>query len=58
MKADLPRKAIQAIAGAMSSHQSMATQLLSDEATREVFITVLYESLKKDAGTDLIEQAR
>ena len=58
MKADLPRKAIQAIAGAMNSHHSMATQLLSDEATRDVFITVLYELLKKDAGADLIEQAR
>ena len=58
MKADLPMRAIQAIAGAMSSHQSMATKLLSDEATREVFLTVVYELLKKDAGTELREMAR
>lgn len=58
MKADLPVKAIQAIAGAMSSNTSMATKLLSDEATREVFLTVIYELLKKDAGADLLTSAR
>ncbi|WP_438300420.1 type I restriction endonuclease subunit R [Pseudomonas sp. NMS19W] len=58
MKADLPRKAIQAIAEAMGSHQSMATQLLSDEATRDVFLTVLYELLKKDVGSELLSQTR
>jgi type I restriction enzyme R subunit len=58
MKADLPMRAIQAIAGAMSSHTSMATKLLSDEATRDVFLTVVYELLKKDAGADLLEGAR
>ncbi|MEO8641270.1 hypothetical protein [Pseudomonas sp.] len=54
MKVDLPTKAIQAIAGAMSSHAIMATKLLSDEATRDVFLTVVYELLKKDAGADLL----
>ena len=34
----------------MSSHTSMATKLLSDESTRDVFLTVVYELLKKDAG--------
>jgi type I restriction enzyme R subunit len=58
MKADLPTKAIQAIASAMSSHASMATKLLSDEATRDVFLTVVYELLKKDAGTDLLSSTR
>lgn len=58
MKADLPIKAIQAIAGAMSSHQTMATKLLSDEATRDVFLTVVYELLKKDAGAELLSSAR
>ena len=58
MKADLPTKAIQAIAGAMSSHASMATKLLSDEATRDVFLTVVYELLKKDAGADLLSSTR
>tara|TARA_B100001059_G_C17517293_1_gene418928 strand:+ start:203 stop:604 length:402 start_codon:yes stop_codon:yes gene_type:complete len=41
MKADLPSKAISAIAAAMSSHASMATKLLSDESTRDVFLTVV-----------------
>ncbi|THG82982.1 type I restriction endonuclease subunit R [Pseudomonas sp. A-1] len=58
MKADLPIKAIKAIAGAMSSHQAMATKLLSDEATRDVFLTVVYELLKKDAGAELLGTAR
>ena len=56
MKADLPTKAIQAIAG--GSHTSMATKLLSEEATRDVFLTVVYELLKKDAGADLLSSAR
>jgi len=50
MKADLPTKAVAAIASAMTSHTSMATKLLSDESTRELFVTMLYELLKKDAG--------
>ncbi|MCY1392263.1 type I site-specific deoxyribonuclease, HsdR family [compost metagenome] len=58
MKADLPTKAIQAIAGAMSSHTSMATKLLSDESTRDLFLTVVYELLKRDNGGDLLGQAR
>lgn len=58
MKADLPSKAIQAIAGAMSSHTSVATKLLSDESTRDVFLTVVYELLKKDAGGALATEAR
>ena len=58
MKADLPSKAIQAIASAMSSHTNMATKLLSDESTRDVFLTVVYELLKKDAGADLLGSAR
>ncbi len=58
MKADLPGKAIQAIAGAMSSHQVMATKLLSDEATRDVFLAVVYELLRRDAGASLLESVR
>ena len=58
MKADRPSKAIQAIARAMSSHTSMATKVLSDEYTRDVFLTVVYELLKKDAGADLFGSAR
>jgi len=58
MKADLPIQAIKAIAGAMTSHQAMATKLLSDEATRDVFLTVVYELLKKDAGAVLLTSVR
>ncbi|HHN0564416.1 TPA: hypothetical protein ACRNVW_006406 [Pseudomonas aeruginosa] len=58
MKADLPTKAISAIAAAMNSHTSMATKLLSDESTRDVFLTVVYELLKKDAGADLLGATR
>jgi len=53
LKADLPSKAVAAIAEAMSSHTSMATKLLSDESTRDLFLTVVYELLRKDAGADL-----
>lgn len=42
----------------MSSHQTMATQLLNDESTRDLFLTVVHELLKKDAGSGLLEQAR
>lgn len=58
MKANLPQAAIQAIVAAMGTHQAMATKLLSDEATREVFLTVVYELLKKDSAGDLLNAAR
>lgn len=58
MKADLPKRAIEAIYRARETHENMTTQLLSDESTREIFMTVLYELLRKDAGADLIKQAR
>ena len=58
MKADLPAKAIQAIASAMSSHTSMATKLLSDESTRDLFLTVIYEFLRRDAGAELLTSTR
>ncbi|WP_459705648.1 hypothetical protein [Stutzerimonas marianensis] len=47
IKADVPSKAISAIAAAMSSHTSMATKLLSDESTRDVVLTVVHELLKR-----------
>ena len=40
-----------------SSGVNMATKLLSDEATRDVFL-VVYELLKKDAGADLLGSTR
>jgi len=58
MKANLPAAAITAIVGAMNTHQSMATRLLSDEATRELFLGVVYEMLKKDLSADLLAASR
>lgn len=58
MKANLPSAAITAIVGAMNSHQSMATQLLSDEVTRELFLGVVYAMLKQDVSGDLVAAAR
>ncbi len=39
---------MQAIVGAMETHKSLATRLLSDEATRAVFLDVVYELLRRD----------
>jgi type I restriction enzyme R subunit len=36
----------------------MATKLLSDEVTREVFLGVVYEMLKNDISGGLISTAR
>ena len=58
MKADLPSKAVAAIAAAMSSHTTMATKLLSDASTRDVFLTVVYELLKTGGGAELLKSAR
>lgn len=58
LKADLPTRAVAAIAAAMSSHTSQATKLLGDESTRDLFVTVLYELLKKDATAELLGAAR
>ena len=57
-KADLPTKAVDAIVAAMGSHTSQATRLLSDESTRDVFVTVLYELLRRDAGAALLSASR
>lgn len=58
MKAHLPQAAVQIIVGAMQSHQSMATKLLSDETTRGLFLDVVYELLKRDGGVELIRAVR
>lgn len=58
MKADLPAEATKAIVGALGSHQAMAKRLLSDEVTRNTFLSVVYELLKSDAATGLITEAR
>lgn len=58
MKANLPQAAIQAIVGARQTHEAMATKLLSDEGTRDIFLAVVYELLKKDGAADLLKAAR
>lgn len=58
MKANLPAAAVAAIVGAMNSHQSMATKLLSDESARDLFLAVVYEMLKKDLSGELLTAAR
>jgi len=58
MKAALPACTIQVIAGAISSHTSMATRPLSNDSTRDVFLTVVYELLKRDAGAELLSETR
>lgn len=58
MKANLPAAAVAAIVEAMSTHQSMATKLLSDEVTRDMFFGVVYEMLKKDMSGDMLAATR
>ena len=58
MRADLPAAATKAIVEAMASHQSIAKRLLSDEVTRNLFLTVIYEMLKKDLSGELLLEAR
>jgi type I restriction enzyme R subunit len=58
MKANLPQAAVQAIVGAMTTHQTMATKLLSDEVTRDIFLAVVYELLKQDTAAELLTSAR
>lgn len=58
MRADLPAAVTKAIVDALGSHQNMARRLLSDEVTRNLFLTVVYEMLKKDVSTDLLVEAR
>lgn len=58
MKANLPAAAVQAIVEAMKTHNVMATKLLSDEATRGVFLDVVYELLKRDGSGGLFDSTR
>ena len=58
MKAKLPDAAVQAIVGAMGSHQTLATRLLSDEETRKAFLDVVYELLVSERAGGLVQAAR
>jgi type I restriction enzyme R subunit len=57
MKAKLPGAAVQAIVGAMATHKELANKLLSDEATRGVFLDVVYELLKHEGAGALFGAA-
>lgn len=58
MKANLPTATVAAIVAVMNTHQSLATKRLSDEATRDLFLAVVYEMLKQDVSGDLLAVAR
>lgn len=58
MRADLPGAATKAIVEAMSSHSALSKGLLSDETTRDIFLSVIYEMLKKDVAGDLLSEVR
>ena len=58
LKAKLPDAAIKAIVEAMVTHKQMAERLLSDDDTRETFMSVLYDMLKQDVSADLLRAAR
>jgi type I restriction enzyme, R subunit len=53
MKANLPAAAVQAIFDAMTTHQTLATRLLSDEGARKVFVDVVYEMLRRDYASGM-----
>lgn len=57
MKANLPAAAVQANFDAMSTHQTLATRLLSDERARRVFVDVVYEMLMRDQASGLFSTA-
>ena len=42
----------------MSSHSALSKGLLSDETTRDIFLSVIYEMLKKDVAGDLLSEVR
>ncbi|MCK6433526.1 MAG: hypothetical protein HUU30_07390 [Burkholderiaceae bacterium] len=58
MKANLPGAAVQAIFGAMNTHKTLATRLLSDQESRDAFLDVIYELLKREGGGGLLAAAR
>jgi type I restriction enzyme R subunit len=57
LKANLPAAMVQAIVGAMETHKALATKLLSDEATRTVFLDVVYELLQRGRPGGLFDAA-
>lgn len=58
MKAKLPQAVVNVIAGALASHQQIATKLLKDQTSRDVFLDVVYDILKRDVGGDLLTSVR
>lgn len=53
----MPGAAVQKIVGAMATHKELANKLLSDEATRGVFLDVVYELLKQHGAGGLFGAA-
>lgn len=58
MKARRPAEAVQAIAGAITSHHAQATRLLSDDEARQVFLDVAYELPTQERAAGLAQAAR
>ena len=58
LKANLPQAMIEAISGAFMTHRDIATKLLSNEESRDLFLNVVYELLKQDQGSQLVLSAR
>jgi type I restriction enzyme R subunit len=58
MKANLPSAAVQAIVGAMGSHEQLSTRLLSDEEARKLFLDVVYDLLVGERAASLIHATR
>jgi type I restriction enzyme R subunit len=54
LRADLPKAASDAIVEALSSHETIAGRLLSDEQTRKAFEGILYDILRNGETRELL----
>ncbi len=57
LRADLPKAASDAIVEALSSHETIAGRLLSDEQTRKAFEVILYDILRNGKTGELLGAA-
>jgi type I restriction enzyme R subunit len=55
LRADLPKAASDAIVEALTSHETIAGRLLSDEQTRKIFEGILYDMLRNGKNEELLE---
>jgi type I restriction enzyme R subunit len=58
MRADLPSATVKAVVEALSSHQGLAKRILSDMESRQVFVSVIYEMLRKEAAGEMLASVR